>query len=89
MIPVKIFFLEVVRAIAELHSFSEAAAVLNCSQSNISYAVSEVEKYFGKKIFVRNRSGCQLTTEGEGVVKKISNIIDIIETIKKMRWWVV
>ncbi|MFU9136844.1 LysR family transcriptional regulator [Erwinia tasmaniensis] len=85
----KIFFLEIVRAIAELHSFSETAAVLNCSQSNISYAVSEVEKYFGKKIFLRNRRGCQPTTEGATIVKKISNIIDIIETIKKMRLWAV
>ncbi|WP_369815706.1 LysR family transcriptional regulator [Erwinia sp. ErVv1] len=70
MNSVKIFFLEIVRAIAELHSFSETAAVLNCSQSNISYAVSEVEKYFGKKIFLRNRRGCQLTTEGATIVKK-------------------
>ncbi len=41
----KTHFFKVVQTVAQHGSFSEAAAILGCSQSNISYAIKEVEDF--------------------------------------------
>lgn len=62
----KTHFFKVVQTVAQHGSFSEAAAILGCSQSNISYAIKEVEDFFEKRLFIRSRTGCTLTPEGQG-----------------------
>ncbi|RON03903.1 LysR family transcriptional regulator [Pseudomonas brassicacearum] len=81
----KTHFFSVVQTVADLGSFSEAAAVLGCSQSNISYAINEVERYFEKRLFARARSGCTLTSEGHTVLQSLNHVMATLEQLKKMR----
>ncbi|WP_156429608.1 LysR family transcriptional regulator [Burkholderia sp. TSV86] len=66
------------RAVAETGSFSSAAAELGCTQSNISHAISEVEKFVGERLFVRSRAGCVLTDAGAELIIKTGNLLDIV-----------
>ncbi|GFM48914.1 LysR family transcriptional regulator [Pseudomonas capsici] len=80
----KTHFFKVVQAVALHGSFSEAAAILGCSQSNISYAIKEVEDFFEKRLFIRSRTGCTLTPEGKVITQTLGNIMATLEQLKKM-----
>lgn len=80
----KTHFFKVVQTVALHGSFSEAAAVLGCSQSNISYAVKEVEDFFDKRLFVRSRTGCALTPDGAVIAQTLGNMLVTLEQLKKM-----
>ncbi|MCO8162068.1 LysR family transcriptional regulator [Pseudomonas sp. 21LCFQ02] len=80
----KTHFFKIVQTVAQHGSFSEAAAILGCSQSNISYAIKEVEDYFEKRLFIRSRTGCTLTPEGQIITQNLSNMLATLEQLKKM-----
>lgn len=80
----KTHFFKVVQTVALHGSFSEAAAILGCSQSNISYAIKEVEDFFEKRLFVRSRTGCTLTPEGAVIAQTLGNMLATLEQLKKM-----
>lgn len=80
----KTHFFKVVQTVALHGSFSEAAAILGCSQSNISYAIKEVEEFFNKRLFVRSRTGCTLTPEGTVIAQSLGNMLATLEELKKM-----
>lgn len=77
-------FFKVVQTVATHGSFSEAAAILGCSQSNISYAIKEVEDYFNKRLFIRSRAGCTLTPEGQVISRTLDSVLATLEQLKKM-----
>lgn len=77
----KIHFFRVIEAIVENGSFSEAAAYLGCSQSNVSYAVNEVEKFFNRHLFIRDRNGCQLTNDGTDIVRQLRVVLDLLDSM--------
>ncbi|WP_341519778.1 LysR family transcriptional regulator [Pseudomonas sp. G.S.17] len=81
----KTHFFKVVQTVAVQGSFSEAAAVLGCSQSNISYAIKEVEAFFNKRLFVRSRTGCTLTPDGQVITRTLEMMLATLEQLKKMR----
>lgn len=81
----KTHFFKVVQTVALQGSFSEAAAILGVSQSNISYAIKEVEDFFNKRLFVRSRTGCTLTPEGQVISQTLGQIMTTLEELKKMR----
>jgi DNA-binding transcriptional LysR family regulator len=81
----KTHFFKVVQTVASHGSFSEAAAILGCSQSNISYAIKEVEDYFNKRLFIRSRAGCTLTPEGLVISRTLDTLLATLEQLKKMR----
>lgn len=81
----KTHFFKVVQTVALQGSFSEAAAILGVSQSNISYAIKEVEDFFNKRLFVRSRNGCTLTPEGHVINQTLGQIMATLEELKKMR----
>jgi DNA-binding transcriptional LysR family regulator len=80
----KTHFFKVVQTVAAHGSFSEAAAILGCSQSNISYAIKEVEDYFNKRLFIRSRAGCTLTPEGQVISRTLGSMLATLEQLKKM-----
>ncbi|CAM3124581.1 LysR family transcriptional regulator [Pseudomonas floridensis] len=80
----KTHFFKIVQTVAQHGSFSEAAAILGCSQSNISYAIKEVEDFFEKRLFIRSRSGCTLTPDGKVISQTLSSIMATLEQLKKM-----
>lgn len=77
-------FFKVVQTVASHGSFSEAAAILGCSQSNISYAIKEVEDYFNKRLFIRSRAGCVLTPEGQVISRTLDSLLATLEQLKKV-----
>lgn len=77
-------FFKIVQTVAQHGSFSEAAAILGCSQSNISYAIKEVEDYFEKRLFIRSRTGCTLTPEGKVISQTLGHMLATLEQLKKM-----
>jgi DNA-binding transcriptional LysR family regulator len=81
----KTHFFKVVQTVALQGSFSEAAAILGCSQSNISYAIKEVEDFFDKRLFIRGRSGCTLTPDGQVIARTLETVLATLEQLKKMR----
>ncbi len=53
--------------VVEFGSFSEAALEQNVSQAAISYAIAELEKELGARLFDRGRFGAKVTEIGEKV----------------------
>ncbi len=53
--------------VVEFGSFSEAALEQNVSQAAISYAIAELEKELGARLFDRGRFGARVTEIGEKV----------------------
>jgi len=68
-------------AIAQLQSFSLAAAQLHISQPSISQSISNLEEELGVKLFERSRSGAHLTKTGEHLVRKARNALNMIQDI--------
>lgn len=71
-----------IRTIAELKSFSKAAAVLYVSQPYLSKVVSSVENELGMKIFNRKHNPISVTPAGECYLQYIE---DILAAEQKMR----
>lgn len=56
-------------ACAQTKSFSNAAAALFTSQSNVSKMISSLENELGRKLFVRKQYGIELTEKGRQIYK--------------------
>lgn len=76
-----IFHLEVLRAVAEQGSFSEAALYLEVSQSAVSRAVAALENELGVPLLARGRFGAKLTPLGARVLGHARKILDVKESI--------
>ena len=61
--------------VAELHSFSEAAARLNTSKSVISRHVACLEAQLGLRLFHRTTRAITLTEAGRGYFERVSQIL--------------
>ncbi|MCU0533439.1 MAG: LysR family transcriptional regulator [Hydrococcus sp. Prado102] len=81
--PLKIFQLQVLIAVADCSSFSEAAQEMQLSQSAVSYAIASLEKELGVILFSRGRYGAQLTPVGEQIVVRAREAIDLLDDIVK------
>ena len=80
-IPIKLSQLEIVVAVAETASFSEAAADLGISQSAVSHAISTLEETLGIIIFSRGRHGATLTPVGDRVLTHARQVINATAAI--------
>jgi DNA-binding transcriptional LysR family regulator len=56
-------------AVAEAGAISKAADQLNCSQSAVSKAISNLERVLGKQLFERGRKGIVLTSCGSVLLR--------------------
>lgn len=77
MLKMKLSQLEVLVAVVDYGGFSAAAAELDCTQSRISHAISELESCLGIRLLYRSRSGCTLTEAGHQVVAKARQMLHI------------
>ena len=57
--------LQIFITVADMGGMSKAARALHISQPSISQAVSELERYYGVKLFERLSQKIYLTKEGE------------------------
>jgi DNA-binding transcriptional LysR family regulator len=65
---VELHHLRCVVAIADHGSFTAAAAALHLSQPALSYAVTNLERELGARLFDRTHTGAKLTAAGEAFV---------------------
>ena len=72
-------FLEVV----DSGSFVKASEKLNLSPSAVSHAVKSLENELGFSLFVRNRAGASVTSNGERVLPYIRSLIRIQNNIEQ------
>lgn len=67
-------------SVAQTLNFSEAARRNYVSQSTVSRYISEIEKEFGAKLFIRSHRDVFLTNEGKAL---LPYAIEIVDTMKK------
>jgi DNA-binding transcriptional LysR family regulator len=79
----KLSQLQVLIAVADCGSFSEAALQLQMSQSAISYAIAALEEDLGVVLFSRGRYGACLTPVGEQIVDRARQITYLMDDIVK------
>lgn len=79
----KLSQLQVLIAVADCGSFSEAALRLQMSQSAISYAIATLETDLGIILFSRGRHGATLTPVGEEIVDRARQVMYLMQDITK------
>ena len=81
--PLKLAHLQLLIAVADYGSFSEAALQLQMSQSAVSYAIASLEEDLGVTLMSRGRYGAHLTPVGEQVVDRARQIGALMDDIFK------
>ncbi len=81
--PLKLSHLQILIAVADHGSFSEAALQLQMSQSAVSYAIAALETDLGVTLLSRGRYGACLTPVGEQVVDRARQITYLMDDIFK------
>ncbi len=80
----KISALKYLIAIAETGSFNKAAKRLFIAQPSLTKSMQQMETELGVTLFERNKSGIQLTPEGEKIYKESRIILDYYEGWKQL-----
>ena len=76
-----IFHLEILAAVVEHGTFSDAAIHLDISQSAVSRAIASLETELGVPLLTRGRLGAKLTSVGERVLPQAQTMLDLREQI--------
>lgn len=72
-------------AAARYGSLTAAAEALHISQPSISTAITQIEEYFGRPLFVRQRgSGISLTPFGQAVMAKAKEVLSKVEALEAL-----
>ncbi|MFD1431606.1 LysR family transcriptional regulator [Lacticaseibacillus yichunensis] len=71
------FSYEVFAAVVEQGTFMQAALALNVTPSAVSHSVSQLEGDLGFPLFIRNRTGIQLTEDGRAILPTIQAILNL------------
>lgn len=79
----KLSQLQVLVAVTDYGSFSEAALQLQMSQSAVSYAIATLEEELGVVLFLRGRYGANLTPVGQQIVDRARQILYLMDDISK------
>lgn len=69
--------------IASTGSFVAAAARLNVTQTAVSARVRALESQLGRRLFIRNKSGAQLTPAGERFVRHATALVQVWEQAQR------
>lgn len=64
-------------AVAEHHSFTRAAHILNRTQSAVSVQIRRLEERLGTKLFQRTRAGVALTAAGVELLAYAKRLVDL------------
>jgi DNA-binding MarR family transcriptional regulator len=68
---------------ADVESFSEAAAVLYTTQSNVSKVIASLEEELGYAVFLREGRGVKLTARGRHFYRKAGEILTAFEELEQ------
>lgn len=75
--------LRIFTEVADACGMSAAAKILHISQPTVSQAISELEKYYGVKLFERLSQKIYLTKEGELMLSFSRHILDSFEQMEE------
>lgn len=81
---IQITQLRYLQKIAELKSMNKAATALFVSQSNLSYAMRQMEEELQLEIMVRTNKGIELTDAGRELLQYADNIIEQMDLIENI-----
>lgn len=70
---------EIFRTVVELGSLSKAAETLQLTQSAVSHAIASLEAEFGFTLLIRNRSGTNLTENGNHMLVYMQEMLKLNE----------
>ncbi len=69
-----IYSYQIFEIVSEQGSFAKAASILSLTPSAVSHSIAKLEDDLGCQLFLRNRSGVELTEEGRHLLPFISRI---------------
>ncbi|WP_049974560.1 LysR family transcriptional regulator [Azospirillum sp. B4] len=72
----KIHQLKAFVAVADCHSFNEAARLLSVSQPAVAKTIRELEVWAGRQLVIRSPRGTQLTPDGVALLRRARGILD-------------
>lgn len=72
----KIHQLKAFVAVADSHSFNEAARLLSVSQPAVAKAIRELENWADRQLVIRSSRGTQLTPDGVSLLRRARGILD-------------
>lgn len=78
------FSYEVFRAVVEQGTFIQAASRLNVTPSAISHSVAQLEADLGFPLFIRNRTGVELTPDGAKILPTVQSILNLEEQLTQI-----
>ncbi|GAF41908.1 cysb-like cys regulon transcriptional activator [Agrilactobacillus composti DSM 18527 = JCM 14202] len=70
------FSYEVFTTVVKKKTFFAAAKVLNVTPSAVSHSINQLEKDLGFPIFIRHRTGVQLTADGQRILPIVQQILN-------------
>lgn len=74
---------QIFKTVVEQSSFQRAAEILHLTPSAISHSISSLEKELGFPLFIRNKTGVQLTGYGESLLPHIQKVLNSEEHLKQ------
>lgn len=74
---------QIFKTVVEQNSFQRAAEILHLTPSAISHSISSLEKELGFQLFIRNKTGVQLTGYGETLLPHIQAVLNSEEHLKQ------
>ena len=80
---------EIFQTILDQGSFAKAATILHLTPSAVSHSISSMEEEIGFPLFIRNKSGVQLTSAGEEIAPHIQKIVaannNLLQVVSQMK----
>ncbi|MCA6112859.1 LysR substrate-binding domain-containing protein [Bradyrhizobium cenepequi] len=71
--------LHLFEAVSEFPSFSKAAEALGMTHGAVSYQMRILEDWFGRRLFIRHKSGVWLTSDGERLKRCCASAFAMLE----------
>lgn len=78
-----VLLLRTMVCVADHGSFSAAAEVMNCVQSNITTRIRRLESHFGQALFERGRGGARLTAFGQSAYERAVALLAQFEAVER------
>ncbi|AMV60460.1 LysR family transcriptional regulator [Pediococcus damnosus] len=70
------FSYEIFAQVVTTKNFGQAAKILNVTPSAVSHAISQLENELGFPLFIRNRTGVEITPDGQQILPVVQNILN-------------
>lgn len=70
------FSYEIFAQVVTTNNFGQAAKILHVTPSAVSHAISQLEHELGFPLFIRNRTGVELTPDGQQILPVIQHILN-------------